>query len=67
MIGKITIGTGLWVVLQFSTFGIASDQGKAVLAQAGLVQQHVQDTRCARAKAFGLDDLRRAGLTIECQ
>lgn len=67
MIGKITIGAGLWVALQFSTFGIASDQGKAVLAQAGLVQQSVRDVRCAQAQAFGLDDLRRAGLTIECQ
>jgi len=67
MIGKITVGAGLWVALQFSTFGIASEQGKAVLAQAGLVQQHIQDSRCSQARAFGLDDLRRAGLTIECQ
>ena len=66
MIGKITVGAGLWIALQFSTFDIASEQGKAVIAQAGLVQQYIQNSRCAQVKAFGLDDLRRAGLAIEC-
>ncbi len=66
MIGKITVGAGLWIALQFSTFEIASEQGKAVLAQAGNVQQRIQDIQCAQASAFGLDNLRRAGLTIEC-
>jgi hypothetical protein len=66
MIGKFTVGAGLWIALQFSAFEIASNQGKAVLAQAGFVNQRVQDVRCAQAQAFGLDDLRRAGLVIEC-
>lgn len=67
MIGKITVGAGLWVALQLSTFEVASDQGKVVLAQAERVNQGIQDTRCAQAKTFGLDDLRRAGLIIECR
>lgn len=67
MIGKITVGAGLWIALQLSSFDIASDQGKAALAQAGLVNQRVQDVRCAQAQAFGIDDLWRAGLLIECR
>lgn len=26
----------------------------------------VQDARCAQAQGYGIDDLRRAGLTINC-
>jgi hypothetical protein len=67
MIGKITVGAGLWIALQFSTLEFASEQGKVVIAQSGRVQQQIQDTRCAQVRAFGLDDLRRSGLVIECR
>lgn len=61
MIEKITVGAGLWIALQFSTFEFASEQGKAMLAQSVRVQQQTQDTRCAQAWAFGLNDLRVRG------
>lgn len=66
MIGKIAVGTALWAALQFSVYDTASEQGKAVLVQAEQVQQHELDASCAQAKAFGLDDLQRAGLVIAC-
>lgn len=66
MLTKIAIGSALWAALQFSVADQASEQGKAVLAKAEEVDKMKQASVCAQAKAFGLDDLRRAGLTIEC-
>lgn len=66
MITKLTIGAAVWAALQLQIGDQATEQAQAVLAQAEHVAQLETDTRCAQAKAYGLEDLRRAGLTIEC-
>lgn len=67
MIEKIATGAVLWGALQLSVADVATERGKAVLDQAERVAQMEQDARCALAAGYGLDDLRRAGLTIDCE
>lgn len=66
MLTKIAIGSALWAALQFSAADQANEQGKAVLAKAEEVNEMKQASLCAQAKSYGLNDLRKAGLTIEC-
>lgn len=66
MIERIAVGAALWGALQLSVLDAATEQGKAVLEQAERVANLETETRCAQVMAFGVEDLRRAGLAINC-
>lgn len=66
MIGKITVGAMFYAALQLSVFDSASSQADSVLSQADEVQKLERSIACGQAKAYGLQDLQRIGLRIEC-
>lgn len=66
MIGKIVIAGAVWAALQFTAADAAIDTGGRVMAQAGQVERLKQGRRCAQARAFGIEELKRRGLIIDC-
>lgn len=66
MIGKIVIAGVVWSALQFTAADAAIETGGEVLAQAGQVEILKKSSQCLQAEAYGIEELRKRGLVLDC-
>ena len=64
MFQKIAVGGALWIILQFTFADAAIETGKRAAALVDSNAALATDIRCAQARAYGIQELQRAGLMI---
>ena len=64
MLKTISTGAVLWLALQFTFADAAIETGKQAQALVDRNATLATDIRCAQARAYGIQELQRAGLTI---